>query len=101
MTPYEIYDDVPCPRCGYTECRDDGPYDYIPWLDDPLGGAPDPKVHLLWCGRCGKPFDAGPPEPSGLYRLRCDDHYHEYTAAELEEINRDPSRWRCDFGAAP
>ena len=50
----------PCPRCGYPESRDDGPYDYVPQFDDALGGPPGPRVHLLWCGRCGKPFDAGP-----------------------------------------
>ena len=56
---YETYA-CPCPRCGYPETRDDGPYDYIPGIDDQLGGPPDPAVHLMWCGRCGKPFDAGP-----------------------------------------
>ncbi len=59
-TPYEPYVGVDCPRCGYPETVDQGPYDYIPGLDDHLGGPPDPAVHLLWCGRCSKPFDAGP-----------------------------------------
>lgn len=47
-----------CPRCGYPEPVDHGPYEYDPEFDDALGGPPDPRVHLLWCGRCGKPFDA-------------------------------------------
>lgn len=53
---YEIYS-CDCPRCGYPESRDDGPYEPCA-LDGPLG-VPDPRVHLMWCGRCGKPFDAG------------------------------------------
>jgi DNA-directed RNA polymerase subunit RPC12/RpoP len=61
MTTYEAYTDVECPRCGYTEARDDGPYSYHPF-DDELGGTPDPHIHLMWCGRCGKPFDVGPAE---------------------------------------
>lgn len=52
---YETYD-CPCPRCGYQ-----GPYEPSP-LDDAPGGPPDPRVHLLWCGRCEKPFNAGPAE---------------------------------------
>jgi hypothetical protein len=59
--PYDPYG-CPCPRCGYPETVDKGPYEYIPALDDELGGPPDPRVHLMWCGRCGKPFDAGPEE---------------------------------------
>jgi hypothetical protein len=47
-----------CPRCGYGESVDLGPYEYYPKFDDPLGGPPEPRVHLLICGRCGKPFDA-------------------------------------------
>lgn len=60
-TTTETYS-CPCPRCGYPESRDAGPYDYIGALDDALGGQPDPRIHLMWCGRCGKPFDAGPAE---------------------------------------
>lgn len=56
--PYEC----PCPRCGYPKTVDLGPYEYVPGLDDALGGPPDPRVHLMQCGRCGKPFDAGPEE---------------------------------------
>jgi hypothetical protein len=52
----EIYTDIKCPRCGYIEARDAGPYE-SDWTDDALGGPPDPRVHLMWCGRCGKPFD--------------------------------------------
>jgi len=57
-TDYEPYL-VPCPRCGYPDSRDDGPYEPH-WTDAALGGPPDPRVHLLWCAACGKPFDAGP-----------------------------------------
>jgi hypothetical protein len=56
---YEHYS-APCPRCGYPEARDDGPYPPDPASDAAFGGPPDPEVHLLWCGRCGKPFDVGP-----------------------------------------
>jgi hypothetical protein len=34
----------------------------MPALDDKLGGPPQSGIHLMWCGRCGKPFDAGPSE---------------------------------------
>lgn len=61
MKLYEIYE-CPCPRCGCPDSLDQGPYDYIPGLDDALGGPPDPRVHLLWCRGCRKPFDAGPPQ---------------------------------------
>jgi len=47
-----------CPVCGYPDCRDLGPYGYQPEWDNALGGPPDPRVHLLTCGRCGKDFDA-------------------------------------------
>jgi DNA-directed RNA polymerase subunit RPC12/RpoP len=59
---YEAYTDVECPRCGYTEARDAGPYEYLPGIDDKLGGVPHPTVHLMWCGRCGKSFDVAPAE---------------------------------------
>lgn len=52
---YEIYTDVECPRCGYTEARDAGPYEPS-WLDEGLPPL-DSRVHLMWCGRCGGPFD--------------------------------------------
>jgi DNA-directed RNA polymerase subunit RPC12/RpoP len=52
---YEPYTDAECPRCGYTEARDDGPYEPH-WLDRGLPPL-DPRVHLMWCGRCGRPFD--------------------------------------------
>jgi rubrerythrin len=52
---YEIYTDVVCPRCGYTEARDAGPYE-PDWTDAELGPVDD-RVHLMWCGRCGGPFD--------------------------------------------
>jgi hypothetical protein len=55
---YTVYSST-CPRCGGTESRDDGPYEYAP-ADDLLGGPPDPAVHLLWCLGCYKPYDAGP-----------------------------------------
>ena len=49
-----------CPRCGSSENnRDHGPYGHHP-LDDFLDGPPDPRVHLMTCGNCGKCFDAGP-----------------------------------------
>jgi hypothetical protein len=51
-------DPYPCPRCGYPETVDAGPYEPS-GLDTALGPV-DPEVHLMWCGRCGKPFDAGP-----------------------------------------
>lgn len=55
---YEIYDDVQCPRCGYSECRDTGPYtDYWPGIDEQLPPVDD-GIHYLVCGRCGKGFDA-------------------------------------------
>jgi hypothetical protein len=59
---YEVYTDVECPRCGYTEARDAGPYEPDPLTDDELGGPTDPRVHLMWCGRCGGPFDVAPAE---------------------------------------
>jgi len=59
--PEDAYS-CPCPRCGYPESRDDGPYQADPFYDAKLGGPPDPRIHLMWCGRCGKPFDAGPAE---------------------------------------
>jgi hypothetical protein len=59
MSIYRVYTDVACPRCGCTEARDDGPYEYMP-LDDALGGPPDPRVHLMWCLGCGKSFDVAP-----------------------------------------
>jgi hypothetical protein len=52
----------PCPRCGYPETSDAGPYVHEPVYDDKLGGPPDPRIHLMWCGRCGGPFDAGPAD---------------------------------------
>lgn len=55
---------TPCPRCGYTETQDHGPYEYSPF-DEALGGPPDHQLHYLSCGQCGKGFDAGPAE---LYR---------------------------------
>lgn len=59
---YEVYDDTMCPRCGNTENNHDhGPYDESP-LDAELGGTPDPCVHLMTCGRCGKCFDVAPEE---------------------------------------
>ena len=54
------YTTCACPRCGYPETRDDGPYESHP--ADVLLGEVDPRVHLMWCGRCGKPFDAAPDE---------------------------------------
>jgi hypothetical protein len=63
MKLYEVYDDTECPRCGNTERnRDAGPYDPDPFFDDAMGGPPDPRVHLIYCGGCGKPFDAAPEE---------------------------------------
>lgn len=59
---YEPYVNAECPRCGYTECRDDGPYEPGPIEAAGILPPVDPSVHLLWCGRCGKPFDAAPPE---------------------------------------
>lgn len=62
MSPWLVYDDTTCPVCGNTEGnRDHGPYEPHP-LDDALGGTPDPRIHLMTCGRCGKCFDAGPAE---------------------------------------
>lgn len=56
---YEVYA-ASCPCCGNSENnRDHGPYEYHP-LDDFLGGPPDPRVHLMSCGSCGKCFDAAP-----------------------------------------
>lgn len=53
---YEPYADTECPRCGNTENnRDAGPYEPH-WTDRELG-PPDPSVHCMWCGNCGKPFD--------------------------------------------
>jgi len=56
--PYERYNSE-CPRCGYPETRDDGPYKPH-WTDATLSPPLDPRTHLMWCGRCGKPFDACP-----------------------------------------
>ena len=58
--PYEHYNSE-CPRCGYPETRDDGPYEPH-WADASLSPPLDPRTHLMWCGRCGKPFDACPAE---------------------------------------
>lgn len=55
MMPYEPYH-LDCPRCGYPESIDRGPYEPSP-LDEGLWPPLDPRVHCLWCGRCGKPFD--------------------------------------------
>ena len=60
MTLYEVYGDAVCPRCGCTESRDRGPYEYLPGIDDALGGPPDPVVHEMQCLGCGKPFDVAP-----------------------------------------
>ena len=60
-----------CPRCGYPETRDSGPYDPHPF--DAALGTPDPAIHLMWCGRCGKPFDAGPAD---VPCPRCGDRGH-------------------------
>jgi DNA-directed RNA polymerase subunit RPC12/RpoP len=65
--PYEPYTGVACPRCGYGESIDFGPYEYLPGIDDALGGPPDPAVHELVCGRCGKTFDAGPDDYSPIW----------------------------------
>jgi hypothetical protein len=62
---YEAYC-CPCPRCGYPDSVDDGPYAAAP--SDAELGPPDPLVHLLWCGRCGKPFDVGPDGPAEVWR---------------------------------
>jgi DNA-directed RNA polymerase subunit RPC12/RpoP len=72
-TLYPIYDDTECPRCGNTEGNhDDGPYSYHPF-DDQLGGTPDPRIHLMWCGQCGKPFDVAPADvPCPI----CGDRFH-------------------------
>jgi hypothetical protein len=60
MKLYEIYDNTECPVCGNRENnRDHGPYEPHP-LDAQLGGTPDPCVHLMTCGSCGKCFDVAP-----------------------------------------
>lgn len=62
MKLYEVYDDTTCPVCGNRENNHDhGPYDESP-LDAELGGTPDPCVHLMTCGRCGKCFDVAPAD---------------------------------------
>jgi hypothetical protein len=56
---YEPYTNTaPCPRCGYPEAIDNGPYQPS-FADDELGPV-DPEVHMMICGRCGKPFDVAP-----------------------------------------
>jgi hypothetical protein len=73
---YEVCNDTECPRCGNTRNnRDAGPYEYIPELDDALGGVPDPKVHLIWCGACFKPFDVAPQEMVAAYWDRAKANY--------------------------
>lgn len=58
---YECYEGQ-CPRCGCASVKDHGPYDYIPGVDDALGGPPDPRVHQMECLGCGKPFDVAPAD---------------------------------------
>ena len=54
----------PCPRCGYPETQDHGPYAPDPFYDMLMDPPYSAEVHLMTCGRCGKPFDAGPDAPS-------------------------------------
>jgi hypothetical protein len=57
-TSYQTYD-AECPRCGYPETRDHGPYEPRP--SDAVLGPVDPDVHMMTCGRCGDVFDVGTP----------------------------------------
>jgi hypothetical protein len=95
-TTYETYSSA-CPRCGYPETIDAGPYEPS-WTDAELG-PPGPDIHLLWCGRCGKPFDAGPPEAAGrqqqwaesqhqIGRHQCCDPATCETARQLRDSHR-------------
>jgi hypothetical protein len=82
--PYEPYVNVECPVCGYGEAIDHGPYE--PHPSDEILGPVDPDVHYLTCGRCGKGWDAAPPEAieryiSWLESARGPDAAAEYRAA--------------------
>lgn len=57
------YLSCPCPRCGYPETQDFGPYEPDP--SDAIIGPVDPEIHYLECGRCGCGFDAGTEAAAG------------------------------------
>ena len=67
--PYEPHDTA-CPRCGYPETVDRGPYEVaFPEMTADHGC---PEVHYLTCGRCGKGFDAGPEEAAAKWQALFD-----------------------------
>lgn len=48
--PFESYQNVTCPRCGWPLTDDCGPYPSPPYPEDP-------SRHLMHCDWCGKEFD--------------------------------------------
>lgn len=47
---------IPCPRCGYPETMDTGPYKNLPESEDQA-------LHLIYCPSCGKESDARELQP--------------------------------------
>lgn len=71
---------TPCPRCGYPETMDSGPYPNPPESEDQA-------LHLIHCPRCGKESDArqhrpGEPARSVRYIIRKREDGTTYIHAE-------------------